>query len=155
MISATGPVAVLTLFNDLYALVFGESVLNDAVAMVMTRTLEDYEHSACSPFMPIMLYLRGISVRDLNHVLEFINCAGIIDAALDGCNFPAKRLVLFDDAPARRAPPRHGPRRPHVLALPRPPPPGQGRPRRGTHLGQPQATTHRHLRRRRGLPGRQ
>ena len=95
MISATGPVAVLTLFNDLYALVFGESVLNDAVAMVMTRTLEDYEHSACSPFMPIMLYLRGISARDLDHVLEYIykgslNCAsfaaGIIDAALDGCN---------------------------------------------------------------------
>ena len=28
---------------NLYALVFGESVLNDAVAMVMTRTLEDYE----------------------------------------------------------------------------------------------------------------
>ena len=126
MISATDPV-------NLYARVFGESVLNDAVAMVMTRTLEDYEHSACSPFMPIMLYLRGISARDLNHVLEFIykdslNCAGIIDATLDGCNFPA-----------RRAPPRHGPRRPHVLA-----PPGQGRPRRGIHLGQPQATTRRH-----------
>ena len=49
MISATDPVTVLALFNDLhvdvnlYALVFGESVLNDAVAMVMTRTLEDYE----------------------------------------------------------------------------------------------------------------
>ena len=40
MISATDPVTVLALFNDLhvdvnlYALVFGESVLNDAVAMV-------------------------------------------------------------------------------------------------------------------------
>ena len=96
MISATDPV-------NLYARVFGESVLNDAVAMVMTRTLEDYEHSACSPFMPIMLYLRGISARDLNHVLEFIykdslNCAGIIDATLDGCNFPAKEYTSLGSA---------------------------------------------------------
>lgn len=49
LISATDPVTVLAIFNDLhvdvnlYALVFGESVLNDAVAIVMTRTLEDYE----------------------------------------------------------------------------------------------------------------
>ena len=49
MISATDPVTVLAIFNDLhvdvnlYALVFGESVLNDAVAIVLTRTLEDYE----------------------------------------------------------------------------------------------------------------
>ena len=49
----------------------------------------------CSVEMPIRLYLRGISARDLDHVLEYIykgslNCAsfaaGIIDAALDGCN---------------------------------------------------------------------
>jgi sodium/hydrogen exchanger-like protein 6/7 len=30
---------------NLYALVFGESVLNDAVAIVMSRALEDYEES--------------------------------------------------------------------------------------------------------------
>lgn len=48
-ISATDPVTTLAIFNDLnvdvnlYALVFGESVLNDAVAIVITRTLEDYE----------------------------------------------------------------------------------------------------------------
>ena len=46
MISATDPVAILAIFSDLnvdvnlYALVFGESVLNDAVAIVITRTLE-------------------------------------------------------------------------------------------------------------------
>ena len=51
LISATDPVTVLAIFNDLnvdvnlYALVFGESVLNDAVAIVMTRTLDDYEES--------------------------------------------------------------------------------------------------------------
>ena len=42
---------VLAIFSDLnvdvnlYALVFGESVLNDAVAIVMARTLEDYEEN--------------------------------------------------------------------------------------------------------------
>ena len=44
-------VTILAIFTDLnvdvnlYAIVFGESVLNDAVAMVITRTLEDYEEN--------------------------------------------------------------------------------------------------------------
>lgn len=43
LISATDPVTVLAIFSDLhvdvnlYALVFGESVLNDAVAIVLSR----------------------------------------------------------------------------------------------------------------------
>lgn len=43
IISATDPVTVLAIFNDLhvdvnmYAMVFGESVLNDAVAIVLSR----------------------------------------------------------------------------------------------------------------------
>ncbi|GFO48947.1 sodium/hydrogen exchanger [Plakobranchus ocellatus] len=47
-ISATDPVTVLALFNDLhvdvdlYALVFGESVLNDAVAIVLSESVETY-----------------------------------------------------------------------------------------------------------------
>jgi len=51
LISATDPVTILAIFTDLnvdvnlYAIVFGESVLNDAVAMVITRTLEDYEEN--------------------------------------------------------------------------------------------------------------
>lgn len=42
LISSTDPVTVLAIFNDLhvdvnlYALVFGESVLNDAVAIVLS-----------------------------------------------------------------------------------------------------------------------
>lgn len=45
LISATDPVSVLNAFNhlnadnDLYSLVFGESILNDVVSMVMYRTI--------------------------------------------------------------------------------------------------------------------
>eukprot|EP00891_Asterochloris_glomerata_P000623 jgi/Astpho2/623/Aster-04465 len=48
LISATDPVATLSIFQDmdvpplLYNLVFGESVLNDAVAIVLFRSLEDF-----------------------------------------------------------------------------------------------------------------
>ena len=48
LISATDPVTVLAIFHDLhadldmYALVFGESVLNDAVAIVLYRAIETY-----------------------------------------------------------------------------------------------------------------
>ena len=48
LISATDPVTVLAIFNDLnvdvnlYALVFGESVLNDAVAIVFVEVLMAY-----------------------------------------------------------------------------------------------------------------
>lgn len=43
IISPTDPVTILAIFNDLkvdvtlYSLVFGESVLNDAVAIVLSR----------------------------------------------------------------------------------------------------------------------
>ncbi len=43
LVSATDPVTVLAIFNDqrvdvnLYALVFGESVLNDAVSIVLAQ----------------------------------------------------------------------------------------------------------------------
>ncbi|XP_063858787.1 sodium/hydrogen exchanger 6-like isoform X2 [Scylla paramamosain] len=48
LISATDPVTILAIFSDLhvdvnlYALVFGESVLNDAVAIVLTSAIESY-----------------------------------------------------------------------------------------------------------------
>ncbi|CAH3157764.1 unnamed protein product [Pocillopora meandrina] len=48
LISATDPVTVLAIFHDLhvdvdlYALVFGESVMNDAVAIVLFRSVETY-----------------------------------------------------------------------------------------------------------------
>lgn len=45
------PVTILAIFNDqkvdvnLYALVFGESVLNDAVSIVMSQAIEQYSSS--------------------------------------------------------------------------------------------------------------
>jgi len=51
LISATDPVTVLAIFSDLnvdvnlHALVFGESVLNDAVAIVFVEALKDFEEN--------------------------------------------------------------------------------------------------------------
>lgn len=48
LISSTDPLTVLAIFNDLhvdvnlYALVFGESVLNDAVAIVLSGSIQNY-----------------------------------------------------------------------------------------------------------------
>eukprot|EP00057_Strongylocentrotus_purpuratus_P027001 XP_011681475.1 PREDICTED: sodium/hydrogen exchanger 7 [Strongylocentrotus purpuratus] len=52
LISATDPVTVIAVFQDLHVdvdmfiLVFGESVLNDAVAIVLTRTVEEFSDTA-------------------------------------------------------------------------------------------------------------
>ncbi|KAL1464649.1 hypothetical protein WDU94_004277 [Cyamophila willieti] len=49
LISPTDPLTILAIFNDLkvdvnlYALVFGESVLNDAVAIVLSGAIQNYE----------------------------------------------------------------------------------------------------------------
>ena len=54
LVSATDPVSVLAVFQelgvnpDLFALVFGESVLNDAVAIVLYRTLLDFADKGAS-----------------------------------------------------------------------------------------------------------
>lgn len=56
LISATDPVTVLAIFHDLhvdvdlYALVFGESVMNDAVAIVLYTALDEFEQSTESGF---------------------------------------------------------------------------------------------------------
>ena len=54
LVSATDPVTVLALFQelgvniDLYSLVFGESVLNDAVAIVTYRALINFHQDGVS-----------------------------------------------------------------------------------------------------------
>ncbi|KAL8574823.1 hypothetical protein ACOMHN_031930 [Nucella lapillus] len=56
IISATDPVTVLAIFHDLhvdvdlYALVFGESVLNDAVAIVLSQSVEMYGELSTNSF---------------------------------------------------------------------------------------------------------
>mmetsp|Transcript_39709 Transcript_39709/g.104861 ORF Transcript_39709/g.104861 Transcript_39709/m.104861 type:complete len:545 (-) Transcript_39709:158-1792(-) len=55
LISATDPVSVLSVFqaigvhDDVFAIVFGESVLNDAVAIVLTRTLLSFKSGSAQP----------------------------------------------------------------------------------------------------------
>ncbi|KAK3596907.1 hypothetical protein CHS0354_031686 [Potamilus streckersoni] len=54
IISATDPVTVLAIFHDLnvdvdlYALVFGEAVLNDAVSIVLSGSVEEYSKKAAN-----------------------------------------------------------------------------------------------------------
>jgi sodium/hydrogen exchanger 8 len=58
LISATDPVTVLAIFGsqgadrDLYSLVFGESVLNDAVAIVLYQTFDSFNPRHCAHESP-------------------------------------------------------------------------------------------------------
>ncbi|KAI3386124.1 hypothetical protein SNEBB_011328 [Seison nebaliae] len=60
LISATDPVTVLAIFNDLhvdvdlYAMVFGESVMNDAVALVLADTIESFSTSHKPPTIGLL-----------------------------------------------------------------------------------------------------
>ncbi|CAB1419476.1 unnamed protein product [Pleuronectes platessa] len=57
ILSATDPVTVLAIFNelhadgDLYALLFGESVMNDAVAIVLSSSIVAYQPSGANTHM--------------------------------------------------------------------------------------------------------
>ncbi|VUZ41128.1 unnamed protein product [Hymenolepis diminuta] len=65
IISATDPVTVLAIFHDLnvdvdmYALVFGESVLNDAVAISLSQTVDQFE-SAVHQAMTMTSFLSAM-----------------------------------------------------------------------------------------------
>lgn len=66
IISATDPVTVLAIFsemnveNDLFALIFGESVMNDAVAIVLASTVETFIASGTSDTSTGMAILSAI-----------------------------------------------------------------------------------------------
>lgn len=68
LISATDPVATLSVFSELqvppllYNLVFGESVLNDATAIVLFRTLTEFYATPVGwSTLPLMVW-RFISI---------------------------------------------------------------------------------------------
>ena len=60
-------------------------ILSACSPVLRTLLTKQSDLSPYSPFMPIMLYLRGISARDLNHVLEFIY-KGSVSLAQDELN---------------------------------------------------------------------
>ncbi|KAH8263244.1 hypothetical protein KR044_006439 [Drosophila immigrans] len=68
LISPTDPLTILAIFNDLhvdvnlYALVLGESVLNDAVAIVLSGAIQNYgEHYSNSGEFETSAFLRALS----------------------------------------------------------------------------------------------
>ena len=92
LISATDPVATLSVFADvkapplLYNLVFGESVLNDAVAVVLFRTLEKFYSVdfTIKTFFTVIFQFIGVSIGSMT--------IGILCALV--CAFTTKRLGL-------------------------------------------------------------
>jgi solute carrier family 9 (sodium/hydrogen exchanger), member 6/7 len=85
IISATDPVTVLAIFNDakiddnLYALVFGESVLNDAVSIILAQAIERYSGVNSSGTLTPYQFLDIIA----DFLLAFIGSFGI--GASMGC----------------------------------------------------------------------
>lgn len=68
LISATDPVTVLAIFHDLhvdhdlYSLVFGESVMNDAVAIVLFRSIDEYSPAEGSGDFEVAAVFRSIGI---------------------------------------------------------------------------------------------
>ncbi|KAL3155429.1 hypothetical protein ABBQ38_010986 [Trebouxia sp. C0009 RCD-2024] len=103
LISATDPVATLSIFADmdvppvLYNVVFGESVLNDATAIVLFRTLEEFYETPLSwGTVPLMFWR------------FFVIATGSIVIGLTvayGCAFILKRFQLSPGADTRQGGP--------------------------------------------------
>lgn len=104
LISATDPVTILAIFTDLhvdvnlYAMVFGESVLNDAVAMVITRTLEDYEESSKnSDVDPLPSYV--IFFRSLGEFIGIFGGSFLVGAIMGCCTALLTKLTQISKHP--------------------------------------------------------
>ncbi|CAD6502376.1 BgTH12-04968 [Blumeria graminis f. sp. triticale] len=67
-LSATDPVTILAIFNTykvdpkLYTIIFGESILNDAVAIVMFETAQRYKEGGAAGTLGIVSLLEGIGI---------------------------------------------------------------------------------------------
>ncbi|KAG6506824.1 hypothetical protein ZIOFF_032154 [Zingiber officinale] len=95
LISATDPVTVLSIFQELgidvnlYALVFGESVLNDAIAISLYRTMSSVQSHASSGQSLLVLVLSfletfvgsmsaGVGVGFISSLISFIKISYVM-----------------------------------------------------------------------------
>jgi sodium/hydrogen exchanger-like protein 6/7 len=105
IISATDPVTVLAIFNDLhvdvtlYALVFGESILNDAIAITLAGSIDQFaKHSKLGFFTAVC---RALGNFVYIFVLSFIQgssigCAtALLTKFTKLCDFPLLESSLF------------------------------------------------------------
>uniref|UniRef100_A0A8C6N5L7 Cation/H+ exchanger transmembrane domain-containing protein n=1 Tax=Mus spicilegus TaxID=10103 RepID=A0A8C6N5L7_MUSSI len=127
IISATDPVTVLAIFNelhadvDLYALLFGESVLNDAVAIVLSSSIVAYQPAglnthafdAAAFFKSVGIFLGifsgSFTMGAVTGVVTFtkLHCFPLLETALfflmswstfllaEACGFTGVVAVLF------------------------------------------------------------
>src|SRR6202034_2350818 len=67
-LSATDPVTILAIFNvykvepELYTVIFGESILNDAIAIVLFETAQRYKEGAVGGTLGFVSLLEGIGI---------------------------------------------------------------------------------------------
>lgn len=67
-LSATDPVTILAIFNTykvdpkLYTIIFGESILNDAIAIVMFETAQRYKEGGSAGTLGLLSLLEGIAI---------------------------------------------------------------------------------------------
>lgn len=67
-LSATDPVTILAIFNTykvdpkLYTIIFGESILNDAIAIVIFETAQKYNKGETSSSLGIMSFFEGCGI---------------------------------------------------------------------------------------------
>ncbi|RVE74080.1 hypothetical protein OJAV_G00037630 [Oryzias javanicus] len=94
IISATDPVTVLAIFNelhadgDLYALLFGESVMNDAVAIVLSSSIVAYQPSGANTHMfDASGFFKSVGV--------FLVVVDTLPCWLEACGFTGVVAVLF------------------------------------------------------------
>ncbi|KAH0508753.1 Sodium/hydrogen exchanger 7 [Microtus ochrogaster] len=125
IISATDPVTVLAIFNelhadvDLYALLFGESVLNDAVAIVLSSSIVAYQPAglnthafdAAAFFKSVGIFLGifsgSFTMGAVTGVFTKLHCFPLLETALfflmswstfllaEACGFTGVVAVLF------------------------------------------------------------
>lgn len=75
LISATDPVTVLSVFSklnadmDLFSFIFGESVLNDAVAIVLYVTLGSFKTSEFTPLSVVLACLQFIEIFSVSFMI--------------------------------------------------------------------------------------